>query len=205
MQGRFKWPQQEYPPRDIFGNSTEALDSIRVECGCYVIYDANTGYFKFMGEKENVMMAMLRVKLTYLQLVARQTRLSKTYLLRWKDPEEVSERVCVADYQRTRLCGPTKGQPLDSSKTPRGLGHVFRSVNGTGTEEQLRTLAKKVKDHCMATIIKLQYYNAHLSFQVRLGTMLLQRYQEVPKGGYTLEDFEKMIADPSFEGTVTQE
>lgn len=47
--GTFHWPVEEYQPHEVLGNSYEALDPIRMDCSCYVIYNQNISGFQVLG------------------------------------------------------------------------------------------------------------------------------------------------------------
>lgn len=73
--GSFKWPveQTEHRVEDVLGQNTEALDPIRTECSCHVVYDSKRRTIKVMShDEDNVKSALNRIRGTWSQIVAAQ-------------------------------------------------------------------------------------------------------------------------------------
>lgn len=69
--GTFHWPVKDYSPTEILGPSYEALDPIRMDCSCYVVWKRSG--FQVMGKNmDKVKAALLRIKQTVFQIAAKQ-------------------------------------------------------------------------------------------------------------------------------------
>lgn len=69
--GTFHWPVKEYNPQEILGTNYEALDPIRMDCACYVVWKKNS--FQVMGRNmETIKAATLRLRRTVFQIAAKQ-------------------------------------------------------------------------------------------------------------------------------------
>ena len=69
--GMFHWPVNDYNAAEILGTHYEALDPIRMDCECYIVWK-KTG-FQVMGKDMDVVKeALLRLKQTVFQIAAKQ-------------------------------------------------------------------------------------------------------------------------------------
>ena len=199
------WPKDQGRPQDVFGGNLEALDPIRIDCACFIIYDAESASIRAMGKRLNVQEAIVRLRVSLFQLVAREIISAKLFVLHWKDA--IHARVAAVDYERPAIYRGTSSARLKPGLTPRGQGRLSKAqlAKRPSPERHLEIVATRVKDHIMQGLNKIKYYRGSVVLRVRLGTFLLQQYKGDAKAGYSMSDFEDMIKDPVFKGSVTQE
>ena len=78
--GTFHWPVKDYSPQEILGTHYEALDPIRMDCSCYVVWKNDA--FQVMGmTMDRVKAALLRLRQTVFQIAAKQLPLVRTYVM----------------------------------------------------------------------------------------------------------------------------
>lgn len=71
---------KDYPPQEILGTHYEALDPIRMDCSCYVVWKNNA--FQVMGKSlDRVKAALLRLRQTIFQITAKQLPLVRMYVV----------------------------------------------------------------------------------------------------------------------------
>jgi len=160
-----------------------------------------------MGKKRDVLEALVRLRTTFFQLMARQVVLSKTYHLHWQNTAKVQAIVTLRNYDHTRACQENLYTPTPGA-TPRGRGILPKAelLKRPGNDKHLMTVAKKVKNEIMQTLNKIKYYRGSVALRVRLGTFLLSYVQSQPEGGFPMTQFEAMMSgSESIEGLVTQE
>ncbi|KAL1306697.1 hypothetical protein AAFC00_005367 [Neodothiora populina] len=208
--GNLVWPSDVASPHDVFGRNLQVLDPIRSEHSCHIIFDHSLSSFQAMGKKQDVTAAIVRVRTALFQVIARQVEPSKTYMLHHADPQRVPAKVDVIEHDPVKTIVTSRAHQATKAplRTPRAQGKLLKAGNSkllNPTVERF-ALATKVKDQVMSSLNKIKYYRGSITLQARLGTMILERYQKVPQGGYDLAAFEAMLAnDSAFNASVTQE
>lgn len=118
--GSFLWPVEEYRPEEVLGPSYEALDPIRMDCSCYVVFSRERKIFRIMGKYADVQQALVRIRQTCFQIAARQLSAVRTYLLRWTG-SKVCKNVIINAYSQT--VSSAGNNPNDEiCRSPRGIG-----------------------------------------------------------------------------------
>ena len=101
--GSFHWPMNEYKPEEILGSSYEALDPIRMDCKCYVVFDEEQGLFRVMGRSDAVRTGLMRLRGTYFQVAARQITPLELHLLHDADGDRSGKSIVLKEYERIRI------------------------------------------------------------------------------------------------------
>ncbi|KAI9851652.1 MAG: hypothetical protein M1838_003121 [Thelocarpon superellum] len=72
QKGFFLWPVNEIQPGPVLGERFEALDPIRTELGCYLLWDPKTSIITVAATKSSTIYAAIqRLRVTFLELLAR--------------------------------------------------------------------------------------------------------------------------------------
>lgn len=206
--GTFHWPVKEYQPHEVLGNSYEALDPIRMDCSCYVIYNQNISGFQVLGKADAVGNALLRIRKACFQITARQIAPLRRYFLQFRETAgEVPSHVMLESYERIKRIGPAATTSQDHpGHSPQGETEVDLEFM---QQQQIYDMsikdAKIAGKTIMLMIAKLHYYRGHLKFRVRLGTFLATHYRATDDGKYPVDDFKEMLQQSQFAGEVTPE
>lgn len=200
--GTFHWPANEWRPDKILGPNFEALDPIRMDCSCYVVFVSEKAAFHVMGKADDVKTALARLRKTCFQIAARQIAPVRMYLLHWATADELPSHIVLKQYTRPIIMSGQ--QPTDQvvQSIPRGLGvgdDGSRLVDQTSDNEQ------RVRDLVLCTLQKLHYYRSSLQMRITFGNFLAISFKKSRENKYTLNEYEDMIAESQFAGEVTQE
>jgi hypothetical protein len=194
--GSFHWPTNEYRPEEILGSSYEALDPIRMDCKCYVVFDKEQGLFRVMGKSDAVRTGLMRLRGTYLQVVVRQIPPIELYLLHDADGERAGKSIVLKEYERIRMISGEDSEQPKTGYSPRTEdGELEFSTANEGTVCRL----------VISKLSKLHYYHGNIQMKMRLGTFLATRYLRSESGHYTIDEYKAMIRESAFHGEVTQE
>lgn len=201
--GSFYWPVKEYRPEEVLGASCEALDSIRMDCKCYVILDdTDRSLLQILGRKEAVQEGLLRIRKTCFQIAARQIPPRRIYLLHWPEAVTFPSHVILQPYAHTRKLLDNAVLEEEQSKSPAAEG---MSDDEERLEKQTVNSEQTALNACMQIIRELHYYRGNISMRIRLGRFLATQYMEPKDGQYLVEDYENMISMTQFRGRVTHE
>ena len=180
--------------------SCEALDPIRMDCRCYVIFSKDQSLFKVMGKAESVKESLLRIRKTCFQVAARQIPAQRKYLLHWPDTPTYPSRVALRRYNHPLVLSSSEPIHAKSSKSPILEG---TEVDTMPSPQQLQMGSVTVP--LRRTLEKLRYYRGNIQLRIRLGTFLVKQYMEPEDGSYSYAEFENMISMSQFVGEVTNE
>ncbi|KAF2206703.1 hypothetical protein CERZMDRAFT_89097 [Cercospora zeae-maydis SCOH1-5] len=195
--GKFAWPD-DYKPQDVFGSQMEALDPIRIQTECYVVFQDNC--FQVLGDNvQNVSDALLRIRRSYFQLTAQSMNGVRRYFSHWRS-DVVPSHICLEPYQ-----GPRSEQSRNDDEytsTIRGEGETgARSAalaNSSLSVENAKILIANA-------LRKIHYFRGQLTLGIRLGTFLLEQYKPPEADLYELKEYEEMANQPQFAARVTEE
>ncbi|KAM0723284.1 hypothetical protein Q7P37_001485 [Cladosporium fusiforme] len=214
--GTFHWPVQEYQPHEVLGKFYEALDPIRMECSCYVVFEKTNQVFQVMGEADAVKTALLRIRKACFQIAARQIAPIRRYFLRFdnsrgNDSVKIPSGVTLQPFDRIKRIGGIASNAQEGpAKCPREDDEhatgVVRNHVLTLSTRHVELAGKSI----LLMIAKLHYYRGHLKFRIRLGTFLATHYkatqQNTPDDSdYSIDDFQNMLEQSQFAGEVTTE
>ncbi|KAK4547295.1 hypothetical protein LTR36_000950 [Oleoguttula mirabilis] len=202
----FHWPTQEHKPEEMLGASHEALDPVRMDCACYVVFSKERSIFRVMGKAVDVQAGLQRLRATCFQIASRQLNPVRTYLLRWRQGAQIPLYLYLKEHSRPAILAPE--DPVadkPSGRSPAGEGthpdearSRYAGIQTVLNFERLRSLIFK-------TLRKMHYYRGSVQMRIRLGTFLVTQYREPQGGSYELEEWESMIVQSQFEGKVTHE
>lgn len=202
--GTFHWPTQEYRPEDVLGRSYEALDPIRMDCACYIVFERDISSFHLMGDGVNVKQALLRMRKVCFQVAARQLPSVRSYFLHLQD-DCIPSHVSLAPYVHTKKAQATGDDSIEVGQSPRGEGTVEDEETRRALILQSSSGTKHAKRRLMTTLQRLHYYCGHLGMRVRLGRFIATQYRLPQDGMYSIEDFQDMLQQSQFAGDVTPE
>lgn len=207
--GTFHWPVQDHQPHEVLGTFCEALDPIRMDCSCYVVFYPETQLFQAMGDADAVKTALLRIRKTFFQVAARQIAPIRRYILRFSNDHgqvDVPSSVSLRQFSRIRRIGTNaKVNQDETAKSPRGTGE---RASGVLKEQVLKTSTRDLSvagKSVLLMIRKLHYYRGHVKFRIRLGTFLATHYKATEDGSYAIDDFQDMLQQSQFAGEITTE
>lgn len=200
--GTFHWPVNEWRPDEILGANFEALDPIRMDCSCYVVFVPEKAAFQVMGKADDVKTGLSRLRKTCFQIAAHQIAPIRLYLLHWALDDEVPSHVVLKPYNRTAtMSGPPSKETITPS-TPMGMGTAF-------DESRLLSQTSQSERQMYAQLLKvlpnLHYYRASIQMRIRWGTFLATSFKKAKDNTYTLSQYEEMTGESQFAGEVTLE
>ncbi|KAM3419291.1 hypothetical protein BST61_g5228 [Cercospora zeina] len=196
--GSFAWPNN-YSPQEVFGsNQLEALDPIRIQTECYIIFQDNC--FQVLGDNfQNVSGALLRIRRSYFQLTAQSMNGVRRYFSHWRS-NVVPSHICLESY-KDPLSEPCKSDG-ENIRTIRGEGEV--EAKGAALANSLLSV-ENAKMLLANALKKIHYFRGQLTLGIRLGTFLLEWYVPPQADLYELEEYEEMANLPQFAARVTEE
>lgn len=205
--GSFHWPVMDYQPDSILGSSAEALDPIRMQLSCYIVYNKERNLFRIMGKPSDVQIGLLRIRQTCFQVAAKQCNPVRMCLLRWPNAAEVPLYVYLKDYEPPAISMPEDQESQKTRKAPRGEEYEPDEQREEQAGLQNSVSSERLRSAVFRTLNKLHYYRGHIQIRIRLGIFLVDQYKAPDEryGVYDLEEYEDMIKESQFSGEVTQE
>jgi hypothetical protein len=203
--GHFHWPDDDFRPDEVWGKTYEALDPIRIDCNCYVVWIQELAMFRVMGEIEDVKCALHRIRMAFFQVTDRDIGPVHLHVLR------VPEGACMPD----RVAREPYHDPLGSTT----FGNVHSAwllvpmINGQkcsrsqqqSFQKQAEVQAIQVKHLVTNALKQLHYYRGRLELRFRLGRLLLERVIEPQAHGtYMRDEYLEMTKEPQFGARVTE-
>lgn len=208
--GSFHWPIEECRPEEVLGSSHEALDPLRMDGRCHIIFVKEKNVFQVMGSIENVKQGLLRLRRTCFQIAARQIAPVRRYLLHWPHalalPARLPSHVSLEPYQRPPVDDIDERFPR-ASQRPRAQGSS-ESEDASRLARQTAINEERVHTSLLDTLKQLHYYRGNIQMRIRLGAFLALKYLKYKNpsiGVYELDEYERMIHMSQFEAAVTQE
>lgn len=201
-QGTFLWPASEVRPDTVLGASLEALDSLRTELRCYVMWAPRQSHLIILSENEwSVDEAIVRLRGTVDEIRVRGSRPSKVYLVEPMHFDAVQREVKLVhrptpasglvpkeEAGTTEIVLPALAGGPPTAKESLTWSMLQPSMTSTN-EAQLR--------QSIATVLPgLQCYRGHVKARVRFGDLSLVKYKRPEGEDYTVEEFAKMIRNP---------
>ena len=198
----------EYDPKEYLGKSYEALDPIRMDSSCYIIWDDCHSALKLMGDDvEKIKTASALVRGVFFQVVATHIEVGHLYLLELPTDGRVQLNIRLSAYYSAQGFG---GADFTNTKEATVIADIVRASESPKSllyeaEQRSRRNAKKLRDITFHMLDRIRYYKGNVGLQFRLGTFILSRYRQPPNGGWTFEEFESMLKEEQFEAFVSQE
>jgi hypothetical protein len=207
--GYFHWPVKEFQPHELLGNSYEALDPIRMEYCCYVVFDQTVPGFQVMGEATAVKDALLRIRKACFQITARQVAPVRRYFIHLSETEsDIPTHVTLEQYERVKHIAVrnTTVPQVHPGCSPKGQAEIDLEPEEEQQNREMSTRDAKIAGKTiMRMIAKLHYYRGHIKLRIRLGTFLATHYRATEDGRYTVDEFRDMLQQSQFVGEVTPE
>ena len=201
--GSFHWPVQEYKPEEILGTSYEALDPIRMDCSCYVVFRQERGTFEVMGKAEKVREGLLRLRRTCFQIAARQITPLRLYLLHWPDASTLPSHLTLDPYEYLDISSGDNSAKTRTGWLPRGEG---ANLDDARLKRQTALSEDRLRSSLLQTLAKLHYYRGAIILRIRWGKFVATQYKKPAKENlYELDEYEDMLTASQFMGFVTQE
>ncbi|KAI9655354.1 MAG: hypothetical protein M1821_005501 [Bathelium mastoideum] len=206
--GFFPWPIEQYPLEETLGKSYEALDPIRIDFSCHIVWDNRRSCLKIMGnENYLVIQALARVHGAFRQVEARQVEAGNFRLLQLPIDSNIPFNIRLSNSLPSNVlsdtvipqtpCATVKADVKRIGKLPESV--VYRD---RGIRAMLN--AKKMKDSLLRLISKLCFYQGNIKMQLRLGTFVVQNHKNCRDNGWLFEDFEALLKEELLTGTVTE-
>ena len=198
----FHWPVKDYRPEEILGLSYEALDPIRMEFKCYVLFDKDQGQFQVMGRSAAVLGALTRLRGTCFQIAASQIASVQRYLLHPAVASSPPRRVLLTEYELPRILQGKDERKVKVGQSPRA--DDVSSDNSDGGQHTT-TSEEATRSSILKMLPKLHYFHGSLHKRIRLGTFLVGQIKRSEDNRYDLDEYQSMIKASQFTGRVTQE
>ncbi|OQO04834.1 hypothetical protein B0A48_07851 [Cryoendolithus antarcticus] len=202
--GTFRWPVEDYDPEAVLGPSFEALDRIRMDTACHIIFTSKIESFNILGSQSGVTKAVVLLRNVCFQIAARQLDSTRRYLLHNADDSQHFTAVALKQYTHPHM----PGDDADRDKTgqsPRGEDLVETDGKLLPTDGSSHRNALLLKAIVVHQLSRLHFYRGHLDLRIRLGRFLMTQYKMPVDGSYSFEDFQGMLKQTQFRGEVTME
>ncbi|EMD01224.1 hypothetical protein BAUCODRAFT_203034 [Baudoinia panamericana UAMH 10762] len=203
--GSFHWPVPEYKPADVLGTQFEALDPVRMDCSCHVVYHPERSIFRVLGKASDVKEGLLRIRKACFQIAAWQVMPIRLTLLYWPNPGKLPLFVYLEEYKTPLATTNDISKGPIVRRSPRAEGHDKNPKPADKAMRQTEASSATVRTAILKTLGKLHYFRGHLQMRVRLGRFLATQYRELKDTVWDLDEYEDMTQESQFIGEVTQE
>ena len=173
--GAFLWPVEEVRPEELLGNSLEALDPIRVEYKCHIVFDDQVSAFKvFTDDPESVGKTMLRItgvmKEYTAKFTARNSRRIVDYMIEPPSPFTMRKDIKT-------ISGPTTEPGTFAGKIPLLTGDVLETTARDSWLEKSKGMivqnSYRIEQDLRKAIPLLPYYRGNVRMRIQYGTFEL--------------------------------
>ena len=173
--GAFLWPVEEVSPEELLGGSLEALDTIRFQFKCHIVFDNHTSAFKiFTNDPGSVEKTMLRItgimKEYTAKFTTRNSRRIVDYVIELPSPSTMRKDVKI-------LPGPTTNSAIFAGKIPLLTGKVLEreAYDSWITKSKLIKVqnSHRIEQNLCKAIQLLPYYRGKLRMRIQYGTFEL--------------------------------
>ena len=206
--GAFLWPVEEVRPEELLGNSLEALDPLRSEYKCHIVFDDQVSAFKIFSDvPESVGKTMLRItgvmKEYTAKFTARNSRRIVDYVV--EPPSASAMRKDVKT-----LPGPTTDPRISAGKIPLLTGDVLETVACNSWLEKSKLMnmqnIQRIEQDLRKAIQLLPYYRGNVRMRVQYGTFELTtlRWPE-NKSSMPFQDFVMNLGLAGTKGRMLRE
>ena len=173
--GAFLWPVEEVRPEELLGDSLEALDPIRFEYKCHIVFDNQTSAFKiFTDDPESVGKTMLRITGVMREYTAkfttRNSRRIVEYLIEPPSPFTMRKDIKT-------LSGPSTESGISAGKIPLLTGDVLETTAYDSWLENSKVMTVqniyRIEQALRKAIPLLPYYRGNVRMRIQYGTFEL--------------------------------
>lgn len=212
IQGGFLWPTTDIRPESYLGNSLEALDPLRMDLRCFVMWDAPRSLVKILSEYEDSITEVIRrLRGIIAEVKARSTRPSKVYLIDPPDSDDeerevelVKSPIVLSDALGAVQPGTTKEivSPSLTGGCPTAEEHIAWEILQPDAPARNET---KLRETIGSALPGLHHYRGHARARVRFGELSLINYMRSKGKKYDLNEFSKMMRHPQASAEVVRE
>ena len=206
--GAFLWPVEEVRPEELLGNSLEALDPIRIDYKCHIVFDDQVSSFKvFTDDPESVKKTLLRItgimKDYTAKFTARNTRRIVDYII--EPPSAFAMRKDIRI-----LPGPTTDPRISAGKIPLLTGDVLDTVACNTWLEESKFMKvqniQRIEQDLGKAIQLLPHYRGNVRIRIQYGTFELTtlRWPE-DASSMPFENFMMNLGLPGTKGRMLRE
>ena len=193
----------------MLGSNNEALDPIRIDTSCYIVFNRLRSKFEIMGKTKDVQEAIVRLRITYFQVVARRMTSVKTYLLQSSKLMDPKTHISLVPYDGPITPKTCARFTMQKNLTVRAEPPSFDTdleVQSPIVGSKQTVLAQRIRNMSVHTLRKLRHYSGNVHVRAKLGAFVLERYKEPQDGeSYTVSEFENMLTFSQFSAMVTEE
>ena len=173
--GAFLWPVEEVSPEELLGSSLEALDSIRFQFKCHIVFDNQVSAFKvFTNDPGSVEKTMLRITGVMKEYTAKFTtgnsRRIVDYVIEPPSASTMRKDIKI-------LPGPTTSSAISAGKIPQLTGEVLdkEASDSWIKKSELMNVQNvhRVEQDLRKAIQLLPYYRGNVRMRIQYGTFEL--------------------------------
>jgi len=202
--GTFLWPVEEVRPQDILGDGLEALDPVRMDYKCHIIFDDQRSVFKILTNRiASVKQTLPRIEGIMKEYVARTYRPIIRYYIEPPAPPAHRRDIKIVPSQSS---GSVAGAPQIPTLTGNALEPDAR-VNWLKLSAHLVAQSNRgVEDALRKTIPNLVFYRGRVRIRVHFGTFGLTVFRWPGTAtSIPFEDFMRNMAMPGTKGIMIRE
>jgi len=195
------WPPNHIHPTELFGQSVEAFDPVRMAYHCHITFDTERSMFRVLSNNPKaVQEALRRIRTTVSELVSRSKKPIRLYLLLPPSLGAIRSEIGLKNSRPTiskiRVKPLLVGQPL----------------SGEGLQEwaQLRPKFSAANESCIQRAVieclsRVRFYRGLVRMRVHFGSFVFSVYKK-PKGpNHTFEEFMQMMRSSATTGELIKE
>ena len=206
--GAFLWPVEEVRPEELLGNSLEALDPIRVDYECHIVFDDKDSAFKvFTDDPESVGKTMLRITGIMKEYTAKFTATNSRRIIDYiiEPPSAFGMRKDIRI-----LPGPATDPRTSAGMIPLLTGDILETVAHDTWLEKSKLMkiqnVQRIEQDLRKAISLLPYYRGNLRMRIQYGTFELTtlRWPE-DTSSMPFENFMTNLGLPGTKGRMLRE
>lgn len=205
--GVFYWPVTEITPQSVLGNGFEALDSIRYDNECFILYNRKQKMFKILGDNQgNVDNAVDRVFGVLCEVAAKQRRCNKMILV--EPPSHgLPGTVVMMEFQHDLMDVHTT--------VPHHVNHGIQLKLGGRSppvlflrqwQHQRESLWAENSNYMHAVIQQglhdVAYYRGYVKLRFYIGKLVMFGYKRSVTNEYPLHQYMEDVRAPQSDGEV---
>ena len=195
--GTFLWETDEVRPEDILGPSLEALDPIRLQYQCHIVFDHKLSSFRIFSDKEDaIKRTMNRLVGTMREYVAKNVRPDRLILIEPPSLSAIRKDIKVVPVSFNNYAGEKSMQPEFTGST---LDSEGRKEWRQKSNELTMTNNRRMELSLWKCITNLPHYRGLVQIRIQFGTFALKVYRQ--KEGTDSTPFEEFLDDLTMPGT----
>ena len=195
--GTLLWEVDEVRPEDLLGPSLEALDAVRFQHHCHIVFDSKLSSFRiFTDKEESVRKTLARLEGTMIEYAAKSARPDMTILVEPPSPSAIRKDVKILPASLNQpkteifMIPVLTGSTLDPKARDEWLGKS-KELTMKNNSHMERSLRK-----CIAN---LPHYRGLVQMRVLFGTFALSSFHW--KEGADSAPFGEFMSDMTMSGT----